>query len=85
MKALNETEKLKSSSETYKKDQLMQQLSDKEEELQRAQDQAASLVSDNDGDDLYLGFAICCHLAITDSQALQRCCTHYVCLLQAAS
>ena len=49
MKALNETEKLKSSSEAYKKDQLLQQIADKEEELQRAQDQAASLVSDNDG------------------------------------
>ncbi|KAK9865382.1 hypothetical protein WJX84_001458 [Apatococcus fuscideae] len=48
MKALNETEKLKSSSEAYKKDQLLQQIADKEEELQRAQDQAASLVSDND-------------------------------------
>ena len=79
MKALNETEKLKSSSETYKKDQLMQQLSDKEEELQRAQDQAASLVSDNDGDDSCLGFANCCWSTDTGSQALQKCCMRYVC------
>ncbi len=48
MKALNETEKLKSSSETYKKDQLVSQLAEKETDLRQARDQAASLVSDND-------------------------------------
>ena len=50
MKALNETEKLKSSSETYKKDQLISRLAEKESDLQQARDQAAGLVSDNDGE-----------------------------------
>ena len=66
MKAMNETEKLKSSSETYKRDQLQKQLADKDEELQRAREQAAGLVSDNDGEPLlqlhlsmsHLGFGV---------------------------